>query len=405
MIGTLKGARFSTRLAFFSSGFCMACWAPIVPVVKARLGIDEAALGLLLLCIGVGSIIAMPTAGMVVTRLGSKPIILGGGFATLAALPALTAVESPWSLGVCLLWFGAALSAMGVAMNVQAAEVERLMARPAMSGFHALFSLGGVAGSGGMTAMLSVGAAPLFATLGASGLTAIAMLLAWPYLLKSRPDAGAPIFVLPRGVVLLLALLASVLFLVEGAMLDWGALLLTGAALMPETQSGIGYMVFSVAMTIGRLAGDSIIARLGGRRVLVWGGLTMLSGMVVLIVAPVASVALCGFALIGAGASNLVPILFSQAGRQTTMSPSLAIASVTTLGYAGILCGPAAIGFVAQSTSLRFAFWILAALVALVPVMARRAVPADSSFAADESAMPCSSDIATVRANSLMDSH
>ncbi len=190
-------------------------------------------------------------------------------------------------------------------------------------------------------------------------------------LLAAQGDPAS--FALPRGIVLLLAGLAAVTFLVEGAILDWGALLLTGMGLVGLAQGGVGYMIFSVAMTAGRLAGDRAVRRLGETRILCWGGLLTAAGFAVVLTVPVAGIALAGFALVGLGASNIVPVLFSAAGRQTTMPAPLAIAAVTTTGYAGILAGPAGIGLVSQRIGLPGAFWMLAGLMILVTLASRRA--------------------------------
>ena len=197
--------------------------------------------------------------------------------------------------------------------------------------------------------------------------------LATPRLIATPRTEETPLVVVPRGIVILLAALAAITFLTEGAILDWGALLLSGKGLLPVAQAGLGYSVFAVAMTAGRLTGDAIVGRLGDRRTMLWGGLLSLLGYGVMLLAPVAPVALFGILLIGLGASNVVPILFRQAGRQTVMPAGLAIAAVTTIGYAGILAGPAAIGFVAQGIGLPAAFWLLTALLCLVPLCAKAA--------------------------------
>jgi fucose permease len=170
--------------------------------------------------------------------------------------------------------------------------------------------------------------------------------------------------------VLLLAALAGLTFLVEGAMLDWSALLLLGCNVVDPAQGGLGYMLFSVAMTAGRLTGDRVVETLGARRVLLWGGLLTVAGFVLLLTIPGAA-SLHGFALIGLGASIIVPVLFSGAGRQKVMPAGLAIAAVTTTGYAGILAGPALLGFVSHVSNLSTAFWLLAASMMLVPLFAR----------------------------------
>lgn len=363
--------RLATRLAFLVAGFGIACWAPLVPFAKARLGIDDGVLGLLLLSLGIGSVLAMLLTGIMSARYGSKPIILAGGLGLALVLPLLAVASAPATLALALFAFGAALGSIDVAMNIHAVEVEREAGRPLMSGFHALFSIGGFAGSALMTALLSLQTGVLASTLACSALMLVATLAAWPRLLRSVQVQDGPLFVLPHGSVLLLALLGAITFLVEGAMLDWGALLVIGAGLVSEAQGGIGYIVFSVAMTIGRLGGDAVVARVGDRTTLIWGSLIAIAGFVVLLTAPVAAVAIGGFLLIGLGASNLVPVLFRRAARQTVMPTGLAVAAITTAGYAGILIGPAGVGFVARVGGLPTAFWLLAALMGLVTLSAR----------------------------------
>ncbi|HWX59206.1 MFS transporter [Bradyrhizobium sp.] len=363
--------RLATRLAFLVAGFGMACWAPLVPFAKARLVVDDGTLGLLLLCLGIGSVAAMLVTGSLSARYGGKPFIIAGGLGLAVLLPPLAVANSPLTLALALLAFGAALGSIDVAMNIHAVEVERAASRPLMSGFHALFSIGGFAGSAVMTALLSLNFGTLASTLVASALILIAMFLAWPRLLRSARAEGGPLFVRPHGIVVLLALLAAITFLVEGAVLDWGALLVIGAGLVPAAQGGLGYMLFSIAMTTGRLCGDAVVARVGDRATLVWGSLLTVTGFAVLLLAPAAVVAMAGFLLIGFGASNLVPILFRRAGAQTVMPVGLAVAAITTTGYAGVLAGPAAVGFVAKLAGLATAFWMLAALMLLVTLSAR----------------------------------
>ena len=364
--------RLATRLAFFVAGFGIACWAPLVPFAKARLQIDDAMLGLLLLCIGGGSVAAMLATGPLTARYGSRPVIVASGFLLAAILPFLSIAATPLALGAILLVFGGALGSLDVAVNVHAVEVERASGVPLMSGFHALFSIGGFAGAGLMTLFLSLEVDTLAATLICAAFMLAAMLVARPRLLATRGAEDGPLFVRPQGIVLLLSILAMVPFLAEGAMLDWSALLITQGGLVDVKQGGVGYILFAIAMTVGRLLGDRLVARIGDYRILLGGGTVAVLGFAVLLAVPVAPVALGGFVLIGLGASNLVPVLFRRAGSQSNMPPALAIGALTTLGYAGILVGPAGIGVVAKAVGLPAAFWILAALLLLVPLTAHR---------------------------------
>ena len=161
------------------------------------------------------------------------------------------------------------------------------------------------------------------------------------------------------------------MFLVEGAILDWSALLVTEKELVAEAQGGLGYSIFAIAMTAGRLSGDFVSARVGDRALLFWGGLATMAGFALVLAAPIPVVAMSGFLLIGLGASNIVPVLFRAAGAQRVMPAGHAVAAITIAGYSGILVGPAGIGFVARTVGLPAAFWLLAALVGAVVLSAR----------------------------------
>ncbi|HEX8046970.1 MFS transporter [Rhizobium sp.] len=362
--------RLATRLAFLIAGFGLACWAPLVPFAKARLEVDDGVLGILLLCLGLGSVAAMLATGMLSARYGSKPIIIASGLGLALTLPILTIASTPFTLGVTLALFGAALGSLDVAMNIHAVEVEKGADRPLMSGVHALFSIGGFIGSLLVTLLLSVHAGPLVATLLSSALMLVALVVAWPRLLRTVPSEDAPFFAIPRSFVLLLAVLAAITFLVEGAILDWSALLLTTQGQVEASHGGLGYMLFAIAMTVGRLAGDTIMAKFGDRAIMLWGGLVAVAGFFVLLLSPIAILAMSGFLLIGLGASNIVPVLFRKGGTQTVMPAGLAVAAITMCGYAGVLIGPASVGFVANHIGLPGSFWMLAILLCAAPLCA-----------------------------------
>jgi predicted MFS family arabinose efflux permease len=365
--------RLATRLAFLVAGCAVACWAPLVPFAKERLGVNDKELGFLLLCIGVGSVLSMLVTGALTSRYGSKQIIVLSGFGLALILPLLTIASTPLTLGITLFVFGGCMGSLDVAMNVHALEVEHAASRPLMSGFHALFSIGGFAGSALMTFLLSASLTPLAGTIISAALIAITMAITTPRLLRAVQGSHGPLFVVPKGIVLLLALLASVTFLVEGALLDWSALLITGLDLVAKDQGGIGYVIFSIAMTTGRLTGDAITAKIGDKPTMFWGSLIAIAGFAMLLLVEIPVIALSGFLFIGLGAANIVPILFRRAGTQPAMPPALAIAAITTMGYAGILLGPAVIGFVAEALSLPKAFWILVGLFCIVPLSAHLA--------------------------------
>jgi predicted MFS family arabinose efflux permease len=355
--------QLSTRIVFFIAGFGMAAWAPLVPFAKIRANIDDGLLGLLLLCLGVGSIVAMPLAGALAARLGCRLVIaLSTGLICLT-LPFLATVSAIPQLVACLLIFGAGVGCLDVSMNIQAVIVERASGQTMMSGFHGLFSLGGIAGAAGITLLLGAGVSPLMAVLCVIAGMAAALALSASHLLPYGSKTEGPTFALPHGPVLFIGVLCFILFLTEGALLDWSAVFLTSVRGMDASQAGFGYATFALAMTTGRLTGDRVVRRVGPIRIVIFGALCAAAGVALATLISSWQVALLGYALVGLGCSNIVPVLFSSVGRQTIMAENVAIPAITTLGYAGILVGPAAIGFVSHSTNLQTAFMILALML------------------------------------------
>ena len=362
-----RSEQIATRLIFFVAGVGMAAWAPLVPYAKERTGLDEGTLGLLLLCLGAGSIPAMPLAGALAAKFGCRVMIFVTSVVMMLALPFLAIGSSFPVLAVALLVFGAGVGALDVVMNIQAVMVERASGRTMMSGFHGMFSLGGIVGAAGVSWLLGQKVSPLIATLCVVGVILLSLAAAGRNLLPYGSRSVGPAFAIPHGVVLFIGLLCFVVFLTEGALLDWSAVFLTSVHQMPKEQAGLGYAAFALTMTIGRLTGDWIVRWLGPVKIVTLGGICAALGVAATLL-PWWEAALIGYALVGVGASNIVPVLFSAVGRQKTMAENVAVPAITTLGYAGILVGPAAIGFIAHGASLPVAFGVIA--VALLGVAA-----------------------------------
>lgn len=364
--------RVATRVMFFIAGFAMSAWAPLVPFAKARLAINDASLGLLLLCLGIGSLLAMPLAAPWAQRLGCKRPIVAAVCVLGVTLPMLAWLESAPLLALALLLFGAGLGTLDITMNIQAVAVEKASGRAMMSGFHGFFSIGGITGAGLVSALLACGLTPLASVLVVATLVILLTMAAGHLVTVAGDNPSAPLFVRPHGRVLAIGLLCFVLFLTEGAMLDWSALFLTHERGMDSASGGLGYALFCISMTLGRLCGDRLINRIGRFRMLTGGSLCAAMGLLLAIAIDVPAVTLLSFLLLGFGAANLVPLLFSAASDQRAMPPHLALAAVSGVGYAGLLTGPALIGFIAQLTSLYVAFGCVAVLLLLVSASARR---------------------------------
>ena len=360
--------QMSTRIAFFIAGFGIAAWAPLVPYAKARAGLDEGTLGLLLLSLGVGSILAMPLAGVLATRFGCRRVLTGGTLLICLALPLLATVSTVPLLIAALFLFGAGLGTVDSTTNLQAVIVERASGKTMMSGFHGMFSLGGIVGAAGVSALLGLGISPLGAMAVVIVMLLAALFMAAPHLLTYGSESPGPAFAVPHGIVLFIGGMCFIVFLAEGAALDWSAVFLAQERGIDTAYAGLGYAAFALTMTIGRLTGDRIVRRLGATRVIVFGGLTAAAGLFLATFAPSWEAALVGYALLGVGCSNIVPVLYTAVGKQTVMPESIAVPAITTLGYAGILAGPAVIGFVAHASSLSFAFGLMAVLLVAVAI-------------------------------------
>jgi len=357
---------WATRIIFFLAGFITATWAVIVPFARANTGVNEAQLGTLLLCLGVGALIAMPVTGWLTSRFGCRRVILVAVALIVISTPWLPVLSNPLVLALALLLFGVGIGVTDCAMNIQAILVEKQTAKPVMSGFHGMYSVGGIAGAGFMTLLLAMGCSVVTGCLLAVVAVIAMMLVSTPGLLTYANPAEGPVFAVPRGSVLIIGIICFAVFLTEGTVLDWSAVYLTDVRAIPASLGGLGYTCFAIAMTAARLTGDRLISSLGRLPVVLGGALIAAAGMAMVTFIASWPLALLGYTLVGAGCANIVPVMFSAAGRQTVMPQAVAVPAITTLGYLGVLSGPAVIGYVAHYTHLSFSFSLIMALMLIV---------------------------------------
>jgi MFS family permease len=354
-----------TRLAFMTSGYAISSWAPLIPAVKTRIGLSAGELGLTLLAFGAGSMTTMLVAGPLVGRIGCRRLFSCAGFAIAAVLPCLPWMESAPALAVALCLFGAAMGLISCARNLHGLATERRLGRRLMSGFHGFYSVGCILGAGTMSVLMGLGVPPWAAIAAVALVLALAVVASAPYITDERAGTG-PAFVAPHGIVLGIGLLCFIVFMAEGSVLDWSAILLTGHFHLDAARAGLGFVACATTMTVGRLSGDWLVRRLGDRILLSAGPVMAAAGFALATLPLHWTLSVAGFALAGAGLANVVPLLYSAVGRQTIMPANLALTAAGSIGFAGILSGPAAIGFIAQATSLSTAFLILAACLLVV---------------------------------------
>lgn len=358
------GAReaHATRAFFFIGGFGSASWAPLVPVLRERLAIGDDVLGLLLLCIGIGSLATMPLSGALSARLGCRRVLVATGILFACILLAVTLVDSLWTAVPVILVFGALMGCLDVVINVAAVIVEKEIGRRIMSGMHAFWSLGGFVGAGLYGVWVGILGLTAFQSTAIAAGIVLALTVGFGRNLIPYGGGGGSLVALPRGIVVFVGITAFIAFLSEGAVMDWSGVYLTAVRGMDLALAGVGFSVFSAAMLTMRFLGDRVVQRIGQRPVAVGGALLTLIGILLIMFAPVDTLLYFGFFAIGIGSANIVPVFFSLMGRQNVMPIGTAVSAVSTMGYLGILAGPAAIGFISSATNLQTAFGMLAVL-------------------------------------------
>ena len=376
----LSAQRLSTRFSFFGLGFATAAWAPLIPFAQQRLHFNHADFGLLLLCSGLGAMLAMPATGKIVQRVGCRVPI---GFALLllaVLLPSLSLWTTPLMMAITLFLFGTAAGRLGVALNIQAVVVEKNSLKSLMSGFHGMASLGGLAGVLTITALLALSISSVMSAFAVSLLLVIIIFLSVPYSIKSVENTSLEASSkvknsirqrLPQPLIILIGIACFIIFMVEGAAMDWSGIYLTQQYGVNTAFAGLAYTFFAIAMTTGRFTGDYLIRYFGEKKLLTYSAICATLGLALVSIAPYWWLVLVGYTLVGTGCSNIVPIMFSRAGRQTVMPSAVALSCVSTLAYTGILVGPAFIGMIGELIGLKTVFMALSGLLLLIVALNR----------------------------------
>ena len=364
----------AVKLIFLSNGFSLATIIPHFPWVQRKHEIGDALMGFTLLFPAIGAVSMMLITGNLIQRFGSKRLILVGGILMQFCIPLILLVPSLTLLAPILLVFGGATGMMDVAMNTQTARIENIYQRPVMSSFHAVFSLGTLFGGGLTSLLLGLGWTPLEH----AGLIAIILLILiiacgpWLITYEELSEEKAPLISIPRGPVLILGLLAMVSMIIEGAAMDWSAIYARNLLEASSSQAAAVFTFFTLTMTVGRFIGDRMVYHWGSERTLRYScGLGAL-GLLIGIFSDRLEGAMFGFACLGFGLANSVPVLFSSACKIPGVNPGIGIAGVATLGYLGFLIGPPLIGTTAELLGLDRAFLLIVVFCTLIAIFAGR---------------------------------
>jgi len=375
----IKKAKIANQWFFFICGLGLSCWAPLVPFAKERLDLTDSDLGLLLLLLGGGGMLMMPLSGVLTSKFGSRKIMLFGSIIIALTIPILAISSSIFIMSLTLFLFGGGIGMVDVSMNTHGVIIEKHYQKPIFSFLHGLFSVGALVGALCVSFFIKWGLTPFYATLILSTFILIILYNQQRNLLSldfEKNENGNSMIKEEKeevrtnawlsGKVLLLGFFCFSFFLVEGAMLDWSAIFLNDVKRIPIELAGMGYAAFSVAMAGMRLIGGQVIAKISSHQVIVGGGIVAIIGLLLIIFSNATFLILGGFAFVGIGVANSVPVLFSEGGKIEKMKISLVLSVITTLGYSGQLAGPVLLGFIAQHSSLSVAFLFLIIMLFVV---------------------------------------
>ena len=374
LFASRRNYRIAVSSLFFLSGLCFSSWAARIPSIQQNLQLSEGGLGAVLLSLPIGLMVSLPLAGWLVAKFGSRIIVISAAILYAITLPFIGFAKETWQLMSVLFVFGLGGNLLNIAMNTQGVGVEAIYGRSVLASFHGIWSLAGFTGAAIGTFMISQNISPFSHFLMISGAALLIVLCAWSYTLAadSNRNIDQPIFAKPDKSLLNLGIIAFCCMICEGAMFDWSGVYFQKVVKAEAAWIGAGYTAFMSTMAAGRFIADWLVTRFGIKRILQMSGIIIALGLSIAILFPDIPTAMAGFILVGAGVSSVVPLVYSAAGKSKKVSAGVALAAVSTIGYLGFLIGPPVIGFIAQASSLRVSFILIAFLGLTTTVVASR---------------------------------
>ncbi|MGV3504192.1 MAG: MFS transporter [Adhaeribacter sp.] len=366
--------RMAVGAMFFFQGLSFASWASRIPSIQQTLGLNEAALGAMLLALPVGLMLSLPFAGWLISRVGSRKVVITAALAYSGVLVSLGFAQNTLQLASALFVYGFFGNLLNIAINTQAVGVEALYKKSIMASFHGLWSLAGFSGAAIGTLMIGLQILPAYHFLLVMALIWVGVAFCARYILREDLNSGEnqPLFAKPDKSLVNLGIIAFCSMICEGAMFDWSGVYFKKVVMAEPAWLGAGYTAFMLTMALGRFVADSFTHRFGLKNTLKVSGLLTAAGLILAVVLPGLWTAIAGFLLVGAGVSSVVPLVYSAAGRSKVLSPGVALAAVSTIGFLGFLIGPPLIGFVAGAFSLRASFALIAVMGLCVTLVSSR---------------------------------
>jgi MFS family permease len=358
----LQKRRVALGSLFFIAGLCFASWAARIPDIQMKFDLSEAQLGTLLLGLPIGSMLALPLAGWAVHRFGSRAVIIISGLGYMIFLPLIGFSQSIWMLLPVIMVFGMIGNMMNISLNTQALALEDNYGKNILASFHGLWSLAGFTGAGIGALMIYFRVLPKFHYLFIAVIVLGVVTLAQNLLVSEERTGGGGGLLLrkPDNLLLRIGIIAFLGMLCEGCMFDWSGVYFKKVVDIEPGLVALGYVTFMGAMASARFISDRLNNRFGRLYILRLSGALIFSGLLFAVIFPFPLAATLGFLLVGLGVASIIPISYSIAGRSKLYSPGIALALVSTISFFGFLIGPPLIGFIAELSSLKVSFALVA---------------------------------------------
>lgn len=372
-ISPLRFQRIAVSIYFFIAGLTFASWACRIPDIKNKLHLSDAGLGSVLFSLPIGLMASLPLSGWLVGKYGSRKVLLIASVAYPVVFLLIGLAQTTFTTVIALFLFGMFANLFNISVNTQGVGVELQYQRSIMASFHGVWSLAGFTGALIGTLMVSFQISALYHFVIIAVLCILLGFIAYRHTLKQ--DTGKkdqPIFAIPDKGLLLLGLIAFSCMVCEGTMFDWSEVYFDKVIKAPVNYITLGYTAFMFSMASGRFVGDWLTTKLGGKLMLQMSGILVATGLMLAVIFPTIIVAIIGFLLVGMGVSTVVPLVYSAAGKSSTMTPGAALAAVSTIGFVGFLFGPPAIGFIAEAANLRWSFTLIAILGFCITLLAAK---------------------------------
>jgi MFS family permease len=358
----LSRIRLGISLFYFTMGLSFASWASRIPDIKTSLDLSEGELGTILLALPLGQLTAMPFSGRLVTKYGSKVVLIIAVLCYIFNLTNLGLATQSWQLAIGLYLFGVAGNFCNISLNTQGVYAEKMYKKTIMSSFHGVWSLAGFSGALIGFVMMAFDLSPHthFILVAIFGLLLI--VFNYKYLIKASGKVELnkkSFFSKPEKSLVWLGVIGFCCMASEGIMFDWSGVYFKEIVKAPGALVILGYTSFMIMMATGRFFGDRFIRVHGAKKILQLAGILISTGLLTAVFFPFLIPSTLGFMLVGIGVSTVIPTLYSIAGKNTKVSPGIALTTVASVSFLGFLMGPPLIGYIAELSSLQYSFALI----------------------------------------------